>query len=358
MNSELLLTPGPVKIPEEVMQAMANSNIHHRTNEFEKIFSETLDLYQELVKSPTRPIFLACSGTGAMEASIVNTCNSDDTILVLEAGKFGERWCLIAEKLGLKHEVLKANWGETFDLSLVEEFITKHKDAKLVCCQYCETSTTSLHNAKALAELVKKVAPQMLFILDGITAVGTKAINQSEANYDILITGSQKALMLPPGLAIVSCSQLAWDTIQKNNPKSLYFNFLIEKKFHAQNTTAFTPAISLIFALNASLKRIFKEGLNNVYSRHQENSIFLRENLKNLGFKLLAENCPSPSVTGGYPPDKIDADQLRKKILSEYGIRIAEGQDSLKGKIIRIGHMGCIDTSDLNRLIVAIRNIL
>lgn len=354
---ELLLTPGPTMIPVEVNQALVQSNIHHRTSTFEALFSDTLDRYGALVNSQTRPIALAGTGTAAMDATLQNICQPGDSILILEAGKFGERWIEIAESLQLQVQVLHAEWGETFSLDEVKAQLT-HNTYKVICCQYCETSTTALHDVHAIGAVIAAQSPDSLFIVDGITAVGVKAVDQQASNIDVLICGSQKALMLPPGLALLSLSDRAWDSIETRAPQTYYFNLLRERIAHANNTTAFTPAINLIAGLNAALRRMEQEGFDQIYARHHEMSQQTRSGLKAFGFTLMAETCPAPGVTGGFPPQGVSGDILRKDILERSAVRLAGGQGSLKGTIVRFGHMGACTLADVQTGLHAIEKSL
>lgn len=355
---ELLLTPGPVMIPNEIMQAMAQSNIHHRTKEFEALFSETLNLYQQLINCECRPILLASSGTGGMEAALRNVTSPNDKLLVLQAGKFAERWTSIGKVLDLQVAELVKPWGETFNEPELINFLAQQQETHVVCLQYCETSTTALHDVPDIARIVKSQIPNALLVVDAITAVGALAIDQQAAEIDVLIAGSQKALMLPPGVALISFNQRALDRFQTTPSRSLYFDLSREYREHMKNTTAFTPPISLVFGLHKSLQLINSEGAAQVYERHQTVSNYLRTELQNLGFELLAKDCPAPSVTGAFPPNGVNADKLRQELLKQAGIRIAGGQDQFKGRIIRIGHMGQVNLGHARQLVTALQAIV
>lgn len=354
---ELLLTPGPTTIPSEVNEALLNSNIHHRTPEFEAAFAETLDKYAALIDSPTRPIALAGTGTAAMDATLQNICRPGDAILVLEAGKFGERWLEIAETLELSVTHFHAEWGGTFAIDEVRHALTQKKFVA-VCCQYCETSTTALHPVATIGHIIREVAPDALFVVDGITAVGVKPISQQKSEIDVLICGSQKALMLPPGLALISMSERAWRRVEERAASVYYFNLLQERKAHAKNTTAYTPAISLILGLHAALTRMEHEGLENVFERHAQMAALTRRGLAALGFRLLAEDCPAPGVTGGYPPEGYAEGEIRAHVIKHAAIRLAGGQGHLKSAILRFGHMGATTIEEVTRGLLAIEAAL
>ena len=296
-DTQKLLTPGPTPIPERVLKAISSSaGWHHRTPEFREIFNETSAAYGNLVGSKEQVIFLAGTGTLGMETAVRNTCSRGEKLIYINSGKFGERWGLIAKELGIN--AVEISIGEGFEVKDedVNTMLEQHNDAAAFCFQIVETSTGAYIDPGKIATLVKSKIPQAMLIADGITAVGAIKVKQEELGIDVLISGSQKALMLPPGLAILSLSARAWDKVEQVECGSLYANLKIEKDYQAKGSSAWTPTISLIFGLKEALKLINEEGEENLYSRHKKLAELTRNELKLLGFSLFA-SCPADSVT-------------------------------------------------------------
>jgi aspartate aminotransferase-like enzyme len=337
MKKERLFTPGPVQIPERVLKVLGEPIIHHRTPEFKEIFAYTRELFKRVVDSPSDNfVYFASSGTGAMEAAVANFFNPGDKVIVINAGKFGERWAQIAHTYGLEVIELKYEWGKSVDIAQLKDTLDKNPDAKGVLFQISETSTGAYHDYKAIGELCKD--RDTLVVADAITALGVYNIKPEREGIDILIGGSQKALMLPPGLSILWFSQRAEKRL---NPKGYYFDVKKEVKKQREATTAYTPAVSLIIGLRESLEMLLEEGMENVEKRHRLMSEATRRAVEELGFQILPEN-PAISVTAVLSDE---AEKLRKEMLA-LGIRTAGGQDHLKGKLFRISHMGYLDMLD------------
>ncbi len=339
MRKERLFTPGPVQIPERVLKVLGEPIIHHRTPEFKEIFLYTRELFKRLVDSVSENfVYFASSGTGAMEAAVVNFFKPGDKVVVINAGKFGERWVQIATLYGLKVVELSYGWGKSVDLDQLKETLDKNPDTKGVLFQISETSTGAYHDYKAIGELCKE--RECLAVADAITALGVYNIKPEEEGVDVLIGGSQKALMLPPGLSVLWFSEKAASRINKEIPK-YYFDVAKEAKKQREGTTAYTPAVSLILGLRESLEMLLEEGMENVEKRHRLMSEATRAAVEALGLKVFPEN-PAISVTAVYTED---AEHIRKELL-KLGIRTAGGQDHLKGKLFRISHMGYLDLLD------------
>jgi aspartate aminotransferase-like enzyme len=337
MKKERLFTPGPVQIPERVLKVLGEPIIHHRTPEFKEIFAYTRELFKRVVDSPSDNfVYFASSGTGAMEAAVANFFNPGDKVIVINAGKFGERWAQIAHTYGLEVIELKYEWGKSADIDQLKDTLDKNPDAKGVLFQISETSTGAYHDYKAIGELCKD--RDTLVVADAITALGVYNIKPEREGIDILIGGSQKALMLPPGLSILWFSQRAEKRL---NPKGYYFDVKKEVKKQREATTAYTPAVSLIIGLRESLEMLLEEGMENVEKRHRLMSEATRRAVEELGFQILPEN-PAISVTAVLSDE---AEKLRKEMLA-LGVRTAGGQDHLKGKLFRISHMGYLDMLD------------
>ncbi len=342
-----LCTPGPTEIPPQVFAAMGQPTLHHRTPVFERIFKSALERYQSMLGGEHETIFLACSGSGAMEASLANAVKAGDTIIYVNAGKFGERWGEIGQALALKTIEIKAVSGTSPTLEVIERTLRAHPEAKAFCVQYTESSTALLHPVPEISALVKRVAPEMLILVDAISALATLEIPLAKLPIDILIGASQKALMLPPGLAMISISPRAWDIIEANPRRSLYFDLPLERKAHKKSTSAWTPAMNIICGLESSLTMLADEGFDNVYRRHAIAAEAARSGILALGLTLLSPDHPAPGVTAALVPDKIDGEKMRDFIFANCGIQLAGGQEELKGRIIRIGHMGYMNAFDV-----------
>lgn len=354
MYKERLLTPGPTPIPQRVLQAMELPMLHHRSDVFKRELKSACEGAKWMLGWEDTPIFLACSGTGAMEAALLNTCSPGDTIITVNGGVFGARWGKIAERLQLKSHEIEVPWGEAVSIEQVQKAVREAPHAKAFCVQHSETSTTVLHPVGQALREVKAAAPQMLTIVDGISSCLTTPMPGGADIVDIYIAGSQKALMLPPGLSILALSPLAWRAVESTPKRSLYFDLSGERKSLLGGETSWTPASTIIVGLNAAIEMFRAEGLDQIYRRHDLLSRMARAGLRAMGCEVLAAEAPCPSVTGFFPPAGIDADALRSAVRSQHGIRLAGGQGAWKGKIIRIGHMGYVDPFEVNDAVAAL----
>jgi len=355
MIKHYLLSPGPTPIPNEVALAMSETMIHHRTPEFNRVFDEARHGLKKLFGTQSDVLMLASSGTGAMEASVANLFSPGDKVLVINGGKFGERWLNIANAYRLNPIDLKVGWGEAVKVADVEQQLKAHPDIRGVMVQASETSTTVFHPVKEIAKLTQN-GP--LFLVDGVTAVGVVPLSMDEWGIDVLVTGSQKALMLPPGLGFIALSDRAWEKTKQAKLPRFYFDLNLERKNQQKGSGAFTPAVSLIFGVRASLRMLEREGLENVYARHARLCKATRAAATALGLKLLAPDSPSPAATGIYLPNGIDADQVLEYLRDKMNITLAEGQDQLKGKVIRIAHIGYMGAFDVITAIAALEMAL
>lgn len=353
MLKKYLITPGPVSVPEQVLLDMARPMIHHRTPEFEEIFKEARNGLKKVFKTEQDPLILASSGTGAMESAVINTLNQGDKVLVINGGKFGERWIKICQAYGINAESVTIEWGRSVNPADVKAFLDKNPDTKAVFVQGSETSSTVYHPVKELAAITKDM-PETLLIVDGITSAGVHDTRFDEWGIDILITGSQKAFMLPPGLAFITLSQKAWNMVEKSTLPKFYFNLKTELKNQLKNTTAWTAGVSLIIGLKTVLSMMEKEGIDNVFKRHSINAEATRAAVKALGLKLLAQDIPSNAATGCFLPENIDGKAFVKYLRDKCGVSIAGGQDHLAGKILRISHLGYHDAFDTITAVSAI----
>jgi aspartate aminotransferase-like enzyme len=331
---------------------MAEPIIHHRTPEFSKIFAEVRSGLQKLFQTAGDVLVLASSGTGAMEASVVNLLSAGDRVIVVNGGKFGERWTKICQSYGVVVEEIEVEWGEAVAVERVRKALDQFPDAKALLVQASETSTTAVHPVGEIAALTR--TRETLLVVDGITAVGVYDLPMDRCGIDVLVTGSQKALMLPPGLAFVALSERAWKRADRPHLPTFYFDLKRERKNQADNTTAYTPAVSLVFGLHAVLGMLEQEGYENVFRRHARLAAATRAAGAALGLRPLAPLAPSPAATGLYMPPGIDSGKLTKYLRDKVGVSFAGGQDQLKGKIVRIAHIGYFGDFDVVTAIAAL----
>lgn len=351
MIKQLLLAPGPTPVPARVRLAMAQPMFHHRTPQFSALFAEVRDGLRRLFRTEEDVLVLASSGTGAMEAAISNCFEPGDEVVVVNAGKFGERWLKLSKAFGLTPIEIRVEWGRAVRADQVAQALDEHPRARGVLVQGSETSTTAVHPIEQLAAVTRD--REALLVVDGITAVGVYEIPMDDWGVDVLVTGSQKALMLPPGLALIALSRRAWQCAEKTAQPRFYFDLVRERTNQAKNTTAYTPAISLVIGLREALAMIEEEGLANVFARHARLARATRAAVEALGMRLLAPDNPSPAVTGVYVPDAIDGSKLFAYLRDKMRVVFAGGQDHLKGRIVRIAHLGYMDAFDTISAIAA-----
>ncbi len=323
---------------------MSQPIIHHRTPKFSKIFTEVRQGLKDLFGTKNDVLMLASSGTGAMEAAVSNLFSPGEKVLVVNGGKFGERWLKICQAFGVEPIEIKVEWGKAVKPEVIEKHLQVYPDIQAVLLQASETSTTALHPVREISKVTGK-GP--LLIVDGITAVGVVPLPQDDWGVDVLLTGSQKALMLPPGLGFISMNDRAWKRTETAKCSRFYYDLRLEKKSQDKGETAFTPAISLILGLGAALKMIQEEGLERVYVRHERLARATRAAAEALGLELLAPENPSPVATAIRVPDGIDGNKFVDYLLSSMGIAFAGGQDHLVGKIVRIAHVGYMGAFDV-----------
>lgn len=356
MIKSYLLAPGPTPVPPHVLLAMAQPIIHHRTPQFGAVFAETREELKALFQTQQDVVILAASGTGAMEAAVTNCFSEGDEVIVVNGGKFGERWLKLCLAFNLKPVEIRVEWGKAVRVEEVERTLREHPAAKGVFLQASETSTTAVHPVEPLAALTRQ--RDTLLVVDGITAVGVFDIPMDRWGIDVLITGSQKALMLPPGLGFVALSKRAWERVKGSRQRRFYFDLARERDNQAKNTTAWTPAISLIFGLREALAMIREEGLRQVFARHALLAQATRAATHALGLRLVAPSAPSPAATGIYVPESIDGAKLVSYLRDKMHVTFAGGQDQLKGRIVRIAHLGYIDSFDTIAAVAALEMAL
>jgi aspartate aminotransferase-like enzyme len=346
MNKTLLLTPGPTPVPEDVLEAMARPMIHHRHEPFRAVLERVKEDLKHLFQTKNDVLILAATGTGAMEGAVSNLLSHGDRAVVVRAGKFGERWAEICEAYGVQVIPVDVEWGKAVEPGHVQTALDRAPEAKAVFLQASETSTGVRHPIREIAALVAS-KPNTAVVVDAITALGVFDIPTDEWKLDVVVTGSQKALMLPPGLAFACLSEKAWRLAKESDLPKYYFDFAKEKKNLDKNQTAYTASVSLIMGLQASLELIKSEGLQNLFARTEKLARATREGAKALGLELFAPESPSEACTAIKVPKGIDGEKIPKLIREKYGVAIAGGQDRLKGKIVRISHMGYVNSYDI-----------
>jgi aspartate aminotransferase-like enzyme len=357
-----LFTPGPTPLLPAAQFAMAAADMHHRTPEFRALFQRVLGQLKTFVGTQNDVLLLSCSGTGAMEASVSNLTSPGDKVLVLTAGKFGERWRDLAKAFGCQVELVSATYGQTFDLAEVKAKLTS--GIRAVYMQATETSTAVRHDVQGVANLIKEVAPQTLLVVDGITGLGTTHFDVDGWGIDILIGGSQKAVMIPPGLAYLSVSEKAWAAMEQSKNPRYYFDLRKERKNQVKGETAYTPAVSLVAALGAALDYIagqaggdLEKGRAALVDNAQVNAEATRAGLVALGFTLFAPTAPAAAATAVSVPEGMDSSDVVKALKTRFASVIANGQGEMKGKIFRVAHLGFFDALDTIALLGALEHI-
>jgi aspartate aminotransferase-like enzyme len=353
MLKRYLLAPGPTPIPPEVLSTMSMPIIHHRSTDFIPILESVKKGLQWLYQTKNDVLILCSTGTGGMVGAVNNFFSRNDEVLVINGGKFGERWTKICQAYELKVREIEVEWGYAVRPELVEETLKKNPDIKGVLIQASETSTGVYHDIRAIGEIVKK-SENTIFIVDAISALVAHDIKTDEWGIDVMIGGSQKGLMLPPGLAFVSISNKAWRMAEKARLPKFYFNFKKEREALSKNQTNFTSAVSLIMGLNESIKLLQKEGLDNVFKRHERLANLTRQAIKAIGLELFSKESPSNAVTAILAPEGLNGQDIYKVLRDKYGITAAGGQGRARGKIFRIAHLGYTDIFDI---IIAVSGI-
>ncbi len=351
MKNYRLMTPGPVPLPEWVLNELAQPVIHHRTVEFEAVMERTLGNLKGLFQTKNHCFVITSSGTGAMEAAMTNSLAKGAKVISIVAGKFGQRWHEMAQTLGYRSVPIEVPWGEDLDLDYFKKMLFAHADAEAILCQACETSTGALLPVKELAAMTKR--SKTLLICDAITGLGAVSLPMDEWGIDILIGGSQKALMLPTGLALMGVSEKAWEKIKNVAPSQTYYWNLIEE--HSANLkmqTRFSSPTTLIRALDLVLQHMQKTGFTKWYQAHADRATHFRRLVLSPEVTMFPAT-PSPSLSC-LQVHGADTTKLQAVLQDKYGIVVMGGQDQLKGKVIRVGHMGWMTNDDLSETAKAI----
>ncbi len=357
MEKKYLFSPGPTMLPPEILLKMAEPIMHHREPEFEKIFAEIREGLKYLFQTKNEVLVFTSSGTGAMEGAVSNILSKGDKAVVVRGGKFGERWGEICKAYGIEFIPVDVAWGKPVDPKRIKELLESDLSIRAVYTQASETSTGVKHPVQAIADLVQRYEDRVI-VVDAITGIGVFNIPTDAWGLDVVISGSQKALMLPPGLSFATLSDKAWKLAEKSNLPKYYFDFKKELKNTKKNQSAYTPAISLFVGLREALRMIREEGLEAIFHRHEKLAEATRRAVKALGLDLYAPDSPSNAVTAVKIPEGIDGEKLKDLFFERFGITVAEGQDQAKGKIIRIAHLGYYERLDMVMVISALEMLL
>ncbi len=355
MRKYRLMAPGPTPVPEKVLLKMADTIIHHRTPQFQAVLKDVNIKLKKLFQTKNPVFVFASSGTGAMEASVVNLVSRGDKVIVVKGGKFGERFAEISSAYGVEVVDCDVEWGKSVDPEVVSELLKENPDVKAVYSTLCETSTGVVNDIKAIAKVVS--ATDAVLVVDAISGLSADELKTDEWGVDVVVCGSQKGLMLPPGLAFLSLSRKAQKLVESSSLPKYYFDLKAALKAHAKDDTPYTPAVSLIMGLNTVLDMLLEEGLDNVLKRHAKLANATREAVKAMGLELFSEK-PSNAVTAVKVPEGVDGGALAKKMRDEQGVTIAGGQAALKGKIFRLAHLGYMDEYDTIGALAGIEIVL
>ncbi|MGF1457474.1 MAG: pyridoxal-phosphate-dependent aminotransferase family protein [Leptolyngbyaceae cyanobacterium] len=354
----MLMIPGPTPVPESVLLAQAQHLIGHRSGEFSQIVGEVADGLKWLHQTQNDVLMLTASGTGAMEAGIINMLSVGDRVLVGSNGKFGDRWVKVCKAFGLEVEVIEAEWGKPLDPAEFKAALDAdtNQSIKAVLVTHSETSTGVLNDLKTIADYTR--AHGALVLVDAVTSLGACSVPVDEWGLDVVASGSQKGYMVPPGLGFVTLSDRAWQAYETANIPKFYFDLGPYRKSAGKNTTPFTPPVSLFFALQVALKMMQDEGLDHIFARHAKLQGATRAAMKALNLPLLAaDEVASPAVTS-VMPQSVEAEQIRSIMRKEFDIALAGGQDHMKGKIFRIGHLGFVGNRDILTAVAALEATL
>ena len=357
-----LFTPGPTPLLPAAQFAMAAADIHHRTPEFRALYQRVLGQLRTFTGSKNDVILMAASGTGAMEASVSNLTSPGDRVLVLTAGKFGERWTALAKAFGCQVDVVNVPYGQTFSLDAVRAALKP--DTRVVYMQATETSTGVRHDVAAISELLRAAKSEALLVVDAITGLGTTHLKIDEWGLDVVIGGSQKAVMIPPGLAYLSVSERAWQRMETTKNPRYYFDLRRERKSAANGESAYTPAVALIAALGAAFDYIAGQaggdlaiGRDMLIDNAETCAAMLRAAVPTLGLRLFAPTAPAAAVTAILPPEGVDSGVIVKEMKTRFAATLTNGQGEMKGQLFRVAHLGYFDPLDTLAVIGALEQI-
>ena len=350
-----LFTPGPTPVPEKVALRMAQPIIHHRTAEFRQLLERVSERLRAVFQTENDVFVLTASGTGAMEAAVANVLRRSAKALTVEAGKFGERWGELCEAYGVAVERKKLEWGHALTPEQMEDFLREEPGYSAVFLTHSETSTGVAIDLEAIARAIRRHS-EALIVVDGITSVGAMPLHMDAWGVDVVVSGSQKGFMCPPGLSFIACSSRAWEAVERGALPRYYFDLRKAKSSLKDQNTPFTPAISLLTGLDEALAMLISEGIENVWWRHDRLARATRAAVRALGLELFAER-PSNALTAVKIPEDLRGRDLVGQLKSR-GFIVAGGQAKLKGKIFRISHLGYYDEGDMLAVLAALEDVL
>ena len=356
MKKYQLMAPGPTPVPSQVLLAMAQPMIHHRTAQYEQLFREVREGLRRLVQTTQDVLTPACTGTGAMEAAVANTLSAGDTVIVVNAGAFAQRWLAISRAFGLNVVELAAPHGDTVASERVAEALAANPHARAVLVQHSESSTGVLHDVRAYAQVTR--GTDAILIVDAVSSLGIADLPMDAWGVDVVVSASQKGLMLPPGLGVLALGDKAWAAAQRATLPRYYLDLREERTYAARNEARFTPAVSIMVGLREVLRMLDAEGLPSVFRRHERLSRATRAGAEALGLELFPKTTPSPALTAVLGPRGVDADRIVEAFARSHDITIDGGRGPTKGKIFRIGHMGYAVEFDVINALAALEQVL
>ena len=355
MKKKYLLAPGPTPVPEAALLHMARPIFHHRTDEFRSLFKRVTEGLKYVFQTTNTLITQVSSGSGAMEAAVVNLLSPDDKAIVVDAGYFGARFGEICRAYEVEVVPLVLPWGEAVDAAQVAQALKQNPDARAVYTTFCETSTGVVHDVRALGEVVRET--EALLVIDAISGLGTMELKPDDWGIDVVVAGSQKALMTPPGLSFLSVSDKAWKVIEANKSRCYYFDLLAAKERLESWNSRFTPALTLVAALDKSLALIKEEGIENVWARHGMLGRACRAGARALGLELFAKR-PADGLTAVCMPQGVDAYQVYERLLADYGVTVGTGHSRIRNRVIRLAHLGYAGRFDVILGLAALEMVL
>lgn len=352
-----LRIPGPTPLPDEVREALSRPMINHRGAEFKAILKDVTAKVQHFYGTQNEVLFYTCSGTGGLEAAVVNTLSPGDTAVMVEIGVFGKRAITIAQKYGVKVVPYRVPWGQAADPQTLRDLLRQHPDTKAVWLTHNETSTGVTNPMQQLVEAIKAES-EALLLVDAVSGIAALPLPVDELGLDVVVSGSQKAWMIPPGLATISVSDKAWAASEACTTPRFYWDFAAMRKAAKEGSTAFTPAISLFFALEVALDLMLQEGAENIQERHRRTGAWVRREVQAIGMELFADpQHASDVVTAVLPPAGMTNDEIRTAMRERYNIVLAGGQGDLKSTIFRIGHLGLFTEADIQAVLDGLREV-
>lgn len=352
-----LRIPGPTPCPPEVLKAMARPMINHRGAEFKKMLLEVTEELKQVFQTKNDLYILTGSGTGSLEAAVVNVLSPGDKVLSVSIGVFGDRWANIAKTFGANVVSLNFEWGKAADPEAVKKALKANPDITTVLVTHNETSTGVTNDLEAISQVVKSAGK--LLLIDAISSLSSIDLPVDKWGCDVVVTASQKGWMVPPGVAMASVSPEAWKAFEKAKMPRFYWDFAKAKSYLEKGETPWTPAVSVVFALSVALKMMLKEGIKNIFARQARIGKMTRDGIKALGLSVFAdEKYASNTVTAVAIPDGVDGKKLRQLMQSEHGVVLAGGQQRLDGKIFRIGHLGLVTESEIKEVLAALKATL